>query len=167
VRDTTLRQRCEDRVRHLPIPDPFDLATFLRRLGEQRGRPVELHALPGGLAEGMSGVWMATDRADHIYYDGSTNPLHGEHIVLHEVGHIVADHQPAPVLASEDAALLLPHLAGEVVARVLARTSYSREDEREAELTATLIARRAGRPAVPHADPDVDALCQRLRSALA
>jgi len=166
VRDTALRRRCQRRLRDLPVPDPFDLDEFCRRLVEQRGRPLTLHEMPALGPDSPSGVWVATDRADHVFVDEGARPLHREHIVLHEIGHLVADHESAPVLGPEDTALLMPDLDREMVARVLGRSRYSQEEERDAELMATLIAQRAGRSIAPHEDAEVEALRARLRSAL-
>jgi len=56
VRDTALRRRCQRRLRDLPIPDPFDLDEFCRRLGEQRGRPLTLHQMLALGPDSPSGV---------------------------------------------------------------------------------------------------------------
>ncbi len=79
---------------------------------------------------------------------------------------MVAEHNSGSVLSPVDTEALLPDLDRAMVARVLGRTRYSLEEEREAELMATLIAQRAGRPSAPDADPELEALRSRLRSVL-
>lgn len=62
-------------------------------------------------------------------------PLHQQHIVLHEAGHLLCGHQDARTAADRaaggGAAGLVPHLSGELVRRVLGRSQ-----EQEAELFA-------------------------------
>jgi len=166
VRNSVLRRRCERRLRHLPIPDPFVLEILCERLAQSRGRPLTLHAMPPLGLHSPNGVWVATASADHIFVDEGARALHREHIVLHEIGHMVAEHNSGSVLSPADTEALLPDLDRAMVARVLGRTRYSLEEEREAELMATLIAQRAGRPTMPDADPELEALRSRLRSVL-
>lgn len=75
MRDTALRRRCQRRLRDLPIPDPFDLDEFCRRLGEQRGRPLTLHQMLALGPDSPSGLWVATDRTDRVFVDEGARPL--------------------------------------------------------------------------------------------
>lgn len=151
----------------LPLPDPFSLEVFRRALAAERGRPLTIGAMPPSAEPGgPSGVWIATDDADYVFVDQAARPVHREHIVLHELAHMVCDHGGAPALSEGDAAALLPALDREMVARVLGRSRYTEDEEREAELLATLIAQRSGQVGQRHEDPDVQALRGRLRSTL-
>ncbi|MFJ2582267.1 hypothetical protein [Kitasatospora aureofaciens] len=87
---------------------------------------------------GPFGVWLGTASADYILYQQETSKIHQDHIILHEVGHILADHQ------SDDTdddfwRQMAPDLSLDAVRRALRRTSYDQEHEREAELVATII----------------------------
>lgn len=139
-----IRQRCAERVAHLEIPVPFDFRTLCERLGHTRGRPIRLVPMPLPVSS-PCGLWVTADGADLIFYDTQTSTPHREHIVLHELGHLVCDHEPAPVDGDEASQLVVPHLAPAAVQRVLGRTVYSNLEEQEAELVGSLIAQRAER----------------------
>jgi hypothetical protein len=134
-----LRRRCERRLRDIPIPEPFDLDMFCAGVAEWRGRPLQRHPVPGLSGSAPCGVWIGTDRADHVFYDPGTSPLHAEHIVLHELAHILSGH------GGVDGALgrLLPDLDPAAARRVLGRVSYTDRQEREAEMMASLIRGRS------------------------
>lgn len=139
--DSTMRiRRLASRV---PIPEPFDIPTLCRALATERNRPIELLPIPG-MTE-PCGVWIATDAADYIAYDSATSPLHRDHIVLHELGHLLNDHLSADSslveIVGDDVVGVDPAL----IRRVAGRTSYGTVQEREAELLAGLIRRRADR----------------------
>ncbi len=81
-----LRRRCEGRLRHMTLPDPFDLAELCRTVSEQRGRPLHVRRIPGPPARARPcGIWIATDEDDWIFVDQDTSPLHRQHIVLYEL----------------------------------------------------------------------------------
>jgi hypothetical protein len=95
-----LRHRCETIVRTLDqriggIRVPFDLNALLDQLEADRGRPIELVPFSATAPGEPCGIWVGTDRLDLIYYEEATSPLHQDHIILHEVGHMVCDHTGA------------------------------------------------------------------------
>jgi hypothetical protein len=137
-----LRWRSERRLRGITVPRPFDLDAFCTEVAARRGRPLIRRAAPGLSTEAPCGLWIATDRADHIFYDPGTSPLHAEHIVLHELAHILCDHSGS----AGAVARLLPDLDPATVRRVLGRVSYTTEQEREAEMLASLIRGRSAPP---------------------
>jgi hypothetical protein len=153
----------------LDIPAPFDAHEMCRRLAVSRGRPIRL--LPVALPpDGPCGVWLTVHGTDYVLYEQRTSRLHQEHIILHEVGHLVCQHEATPVLDEETAALLMPNLDRRMVERVLGRTCYSARDEQQAEMIASLVLQRADRPpaeptwAVP---AEVAGIVDRLESSLA
>jgi hypothetical protein len=127
------------------IPQPFDLDAFCREVEGRRGRPLRRRAVAGLHSHAPCGLWVGTPEADHVFYDPGTSPLHAEHIVLHELAHILSDH----TLEDGDGALtrLFPDLDPATITRVLGRVGYSTVQEREAEMMASLI---RGRSAHPH-----------------
>lgn len=137
-----LRRRCEARVRELDrrvgLPVPFDVDLLLDRLERDRGRPIDLHPTTR-TAGGACGMWVRERDRDVIAYAAQTSPLHQEHIILHEVGHMVADHRGECLLTISDARLLAPHVRPELVEHLFGRTAYSSEEEQEAEMIATLV----------------------------
>lgn len=89
------------------------------------------------------GVWASfrDGRGDVVVVESRTSRAHQEHICLHELAHILCGHTGAKVLASVYLAKLLPDLAPEKMAEVLARTGYDSEQERDAEAMATFLGR--------------------------
>ncbi|MGW3207575.1 regulator component [Streptomyces sp. NPDC001135] len=103
-------------------------------------------------ATGVCGLWMGTDNADYIFYEARTAPLHREHIILHEIGHVLCDHHRGATRRAEDlTGPLVGDLKANVVNRLMARTSYTTSEEQEAEMIASLIqsAGKPGRPSGP------------------
>jgi hypothetical protein len=139
-----LRRQCERRLRDIRIPQPFDLDAFCFEVATNRGRPVIRRPVPGLSAEAPCGLWIGTRTADHVFYDPGTSPLHAEHIVLHEVAHILSGHEGS----GGAHARLFPDLDPATVRRVLGRAGYTSAQEREAEMMASLIRGRSAEP--PH-----------------
>jgi hypothetical protein len=139
-----LTARCRARLDELDLPRPFDVRTLCADLGRRRGRPVELveMALPAGAP---SGLWLSTGQRDYIVYEQATSPLHQEHIILHEVSHLLCGHTGGSMLSEEHISHLFPQLDPGMIRRVLGRAGYSSEEEQEAEMLASMILRRAER----------------------
>ena len=77
-----LRRRCEERLRELELPAPFDAASFCDALATRRGRPIVLQSVVA--RGGPFGFWVPTPNRDYIFYERETSSWHQEHIVLHE-----------------------------------------------------------------------------------
>jgi hypothetical protein len=140
-----LRRRCEAVVRDLPFPSPFDVRALCAAVAERRGKPIQLVGLATGSE--VLGMWVATDVADLIFYEQVTTRPHQDHIILHELSHLLCDHYPVIAM---DVSALTPNLDPEMVRRVLARTTYQEAEEQEAELLASLIQNRAHRLSLAH-----------------
>jgi hypothetical protein len=121
----------------LGIRPPLDVAELCRLVGEQRGRTIHVIGYPMPVP-GPFGIWIATNRVDYILHQQHTSRAHQNHIILHELGHILAGHHSHE---ADDAlpAKLYPDLDPGVVHSALMRTSYDDEYEREAETIATII----------------------------
>jgi hypothetical protein len=135
--------RCEALISTLAIPDPFDMGSFLTSVAERRGKPIKLiSTIPG--AGQMCGMLISTTEVDYIYSSENLSPLQAQHTKMHEVGHLLFGHGTresgagTPDLA-ESLHLLLPTLSAELVRHILGRTAYATEQEREAELFASLV----------------------------
>ncbi|GGU87822.1 hypothetical protein GCM10010260_21690 [Streptomyces filipinensis] len=148
-----LQRRCMAILRDLGVPRSLPFEAIRARVEELRGRPLVLQELPEHVAEiGVCGLWMATDKADYVFYEARTAPLHREHIILHEIGHVLCDHHRGVTDRADDlAGPLVGDLQPHVVKRLMARTSYTTSEEQEAEMIASLIqsAGKPGRPAGP------------------
>jgi hypothetical protein len=135
--ERALRRRCRSLLRQLDMRPPLDVAEMCDRLGTLRGRPIYLlaHPLP---ASGPFGVWLSTPAADHIAYLQQTSRPHQVHIILHELGHVIADHR-SDEQDDDVLQMIYPSIDPDVVRRALRRTSYDNAQEREAETVATII----------------------------
>lgn len=133
--DRGVRARCLDVIRALPIPRPFDLERFRLGLGRGRGRALRLVAARGG----AGGLWIATADEDYVFYPRDAPAVTQLHVIARELGHLLLDHAGAPAATSEIARLLLPSMDPGLVVSTLARTSYSKQDQDEADLFALLL----------------------------
>jgi hypothetical protein len=151
VPDRELRRRCEDKLRELYVPQPFELGAFLADLERVRERPVELMPITAR-PDSPCGLWISMPLADYIFYEQHTEPLHRTHIICHEVGHMLFGHRGRPW---DDAIirLLMPSLDPKLVRSILGRNAYSTEEEREAETLASLLLERAATPPPAPATP--------------
>ena len=132
-----VRRRCESTLRDVSVPSPFDVRVFATTVSVRRGRPI--HLLPKSAPVGLCGVWLAMPSADYVFFENATSPLHREHIILHELGHLLRDHAPTEVIDDRALRLLLPALDLDVIRRVMGRTNYSAVEEQEAEMIASLV----------------------------
>lgn len=172
--DRDLRHRCEAVVRTLDqrigISVPWDLNTFLDRLEQDRGRPIELVPFSATVPGALCGMWVGTDSVDLIYHEEATSLLHQDHIILHEIGHMVCNHTGAALSNAEQVRdLLRTEAVRGQVETVLGRGAYTAVEEQEAELVATLILERAARPTRPARpvlppSPEVAATQQRIET---
>ncbi|MCA6094063.1 ImmA/IrrE family metallo-endopeptidase [Streptomyces sp. SCA3-4] len=143
-----LRRQCEKVIGEIPLPEPFSAQELCTRLAAERSRPLHLLPLPTPTAPGTpSGMWLATERADYVFYDEQTSPLHQEHIIMHEIGHMVCDHR-----SGIDDLRLYRHIDitdPQSIRQALPRLRYSDQQEQEAEMIATLILEAVGRLPTP------------------
>ncbi|HWH01081.1 MAG TPA: hypothetical protein VNV66_17610, partial [Pilimelia sp.] len=146
--DGRLRRRMQRRARELGvrIPAPFSAERFCRDLGAARGRPIHLIPWDTTTATVPCGLWISTDRADYIVYERAAAAILREHIILHELGHLLLGHTGAPNLPDVTASFEL--LDAAVVERVLGRTgAYDAREEREAEVFASVVGEQPTRHA--------------------
>ncbi|MGI5213478.1 hypothetical protein [Plantactinospora sp. CA-290183] len=158
-----LRRRCTARLAALRLPDTASMATLCAQIGRQRNRPIRLLAMPLHEAR-PCGIWLSLPDADLIAYEANTTRMHQDHIVAHELAHVICGHS---VLGDErrlDTRALFPDLDPALVRTLLGRSHYSDEQEREAEVLASLLLSRVDRtPADPGGDTE---LTLRLKEAL-
>jgi hypothetical protein len=163
-----LRRRCQAKLEALglQLPVPFTIEGFCAVLGERLG--VRIVLVPVDTSTGPCGLWVATDTTRYFFYEQTTSQLHQEQIIGHEAGHLVFDHDGADVRDGAELAGLLG-LDVTVIRRMLGRTSYTTEEEQEAEVFGTLLLERAvhaTRAAPPPMDPDAAAVIGRVQAAL-
>ncbi len=163
--DRAMRRRCEGILAGLDLPDAGDVRELCDVLAERQGRPIHLVAehLP---ASSPCGLAVRTERFDVIFYEAGTSRLHQDHIIRHELGHLVCGHLTAPVLAAEASRLLLPDLDPSLVRAVLGRSGYSEVEEKEAEMIASLLLRRSVLARPPAGDGGTSPVLDRLHHTL-
>lgn len=134
-----LRRRLRSELRAAGVEGPTPMAEICARFGERRGKPIRLLAVPMEVP-GPFGLWIKTTAADVILYQGTgTTRFHQEHIIAHELGHLLADH-PSDEGDDEMWRQLLPDIPPSVIRSALRRrTSYANEYEQEAEVLATVL----------------------------
>lgn len=142
AQDRRIRRNCEALAADLPIPVPFRLDAFVAALAARRGRGIELVPVSRRTAL-PTGILVSTDSTDYIFHASDTSELHQWHIVAHEIGHLVCGHERAVALDQAVASLLMPNLSFDLIRTVLGRTPARDVEEREAELLAYAILRRA------------------------
>jgi hypothetical protein len=106
--EAAFTRRCERLIDDLTIRYPFELTAFLKRLGEERGKPLTLwrmnpnNSLPTG---------MLVDTHDEgcLFVVRDISPSFLRHIAFHEVGHMLLEtvchsspDAPAPANAESD-----------------------------------------------------------------
>jgi hypothetical protein len=166
--ERALRRHCKRTLRSLDVRPPLRVPVLCERLGAQRGRPIRLvpYPLP---APGPSGLLIAGPTADYVLYQQHTSTAHQDHIVAHEIGHIIAEHASVE-LSQATLSLLDPETLrtaiGIAIGAALGRTCYDTDREREAELVATIILERVSvmNAIMPPAEPDPAA--RRVQFAL-
>lgn len=164
LHDDELRRRWEQAPHQIQIPDPFDLQAFCDAIATHRNRPIQLPPFHGDEPDAPSGLWVQGDDTDYIYFERDTTRLHQQHIVLHELGHILAGHLADPAASASYRESYLPNLDPEMLKRILGRTNYSAEQEQEAEWFARDVGRRVNaQSGATSADDDA---IKRAQSAL-
>ena len=76
------------------IPRPWDVGEFTDRVARQRGRPIEL--IPRTMSHYASvatGLWVRRPEMDQIVYDTAGTELHQSHVILHELSHMLCNHE--------------------------------------------------------------------------
>jgi hypothetical protein len=158
-----LRQRCKARLAALDLPPSPSTAALCEHLGRRRNRPIHLLELPAQQAQ-PCGIWLSLPHADVIAYEAGTNPLHQDHIVAHELAHMICGHSTLDGTRRLDVRRLFPDLDPALVRTLLQRGHYSDEQEQEAEIMASLLASRVNR--APTDSADRTELTHRLEQAL-
>jgi len=138
------RRRFDRLLSSIDVPTPFDIQVFCDRIAAQRGRALYLHSVQGiSGADAPCGVWIASETSDHIFYEAATSPLHRDHIILHEVSHMLLNHTSIIDGVRPGDRGLFPNIDPATVVSLLTRASYGNDDERDAERLASLINSKA------------------------
>jgi hypothetical protein len=86
-------------MKQLPsIPVPWNVGELCERLAERRGRSLLLHRLT--IPALPSGLWYDDGKRDHVIYRSGLTGYYRDHIILHEICHMLARHNSAADTAS-------------------------------------------------------------------
>ncbi|MDJ0466764.1 regulator component [Streptomyces sp. H27-C3] len=144
-----LQRRCQALLDGLQAPQSRSFEAICQWMEELQGRPLILGELPPEAAtSGVCGLWLGTDDANYVFYEAQTARPHQEHIVLHELGHILCGHYQGEGVTDDLASGLFSGLDPQMIKRHMARTSYTTSEEQEAEMIASLL-HGTGRPGRP------------------
>ncbi|MFI5497222.1 hypothetical protein [Actinoplanes sp. NPDC051859] len=78
-------------VARLPdLPEPWDIEALCRDTARLRGRPLTVHAV--NLRGLPSGLWYDDGVSDRIIHRAGATGYYRDHIILHELCHILAGH---------------------------------------------------------------------------
>lgn len=132
-------------LRALPPPRPFDLGLYLWQLQEHRNRPIHIHDLPTSAVAALCGAWIAFQGVDHVFVDPAAAGRHRDHIIAHEIAHMLLNHRPSTTLNHGARRTLLDMIGAPPTLRVSTRAGHDRH-ERAAELFATLALTGQGEP---------------------
>ena len=95
---SAMRRAAQDKLDSLDMPHCHDVFKFAEALSAKRAFPLDLVPLELG-ASSPCGVWLSTDNADIIAYEAATSRPHRNHIIAHELGHIIHQHRASSVSA--------------------------------------------------------------------
>jgi hypothetical protein len=146
------KRQFRDALEAMAIPAPFSLESFCEVVGDQRGKPVFVRAVPCR-APGWLGAWVSSPEAEYIYHAAGLAGLRRDHAVLHHVGHMLLGHRARSVASL--ASLIAPGVSPRLVALLFgedggadAGAPYADEEEAAAEAIASLVLAAASRTPV-------------------
>ncbi|MFI6098108.1 hypothetical protein ACIA8G_21320 [Lentzea sp. NPDC051213] len=113
-----------------PLPDPWDVSVLCDRLAEQRGRPLLLHSID--LPALPFGLWYDDGERDHVLHRSGVQGYHRDHVVLHELCHLLARHNTMRTFTFED------------LVENAARNRFDARQEEVAEMFASRVLRMVG-----------------------
>lgn len=124
-------------VRDLALQFPLDLDELCLKLGEERSRPIQVleFCFPD---PSIFGLWVEASDNDIIFHDANLPPRQRTRTILHEVGHMVFNHQPDN--HDDDVAeMIAPHLPPGTTWRCLRRDRFDSPHENDAEHFASIL----------------------------
>ena len=160
----SVRRRCDDALARVPVPTPFTVEAFAELISNYRGRPLRL--IPKQTSFGPCGVWLALPDADYVFYEPQTSALHRDHIILHELGHLLCQHTASELVDDQVVRELFPSLDVRIVQRVLGRTTYTAVEEQEAEMIASMVRERVSGISAARDGRYDDIVLDRFQAAL-
>lgn len=136
-----LLRECDSEFVKWDVPVPFDISALVEHLSRRRDRLIHLVPMAMG-GDRPSGIWLALAAMDVVVYEADTSRTHQEHIIAHELAHIVFGYASSSPVDDSALSLLFPDLDPGLVRDMLNRAEYCDAHELEAEVMASVILRR-------------------------
>ena len=116
------RARVDALLAAVPLPRPWSMNTWVDALEAWRGREIDL--VPVEYRPGRpSGAWQARPDYDLIAYTEHTSALHQDHIIAHELAHMLCEHTGTCLISEAEAAELAPGLSPRTLSHLLTRVT--------------------------------------------
>ena len=147
---TGVEARCRRQLKDSGLWGLSDLSEICSRVSEMTDRRLVLSAMAFG-GQPIHGLLVSTNDIDYVIYEANTSRFHQDHIVMHELSHVIWGHQGIVTRATDP----------QETARVLGRQGYDDIQEHEAELTASLMGQFIETAELPDA-PVVDPVLARV-----
>ncbi|MFM9582139.1 secondary metabolite protein [Streptomyces caniscabiei] len=112
------------------------------------------------------GVTYVTPSAFYIFYDPLTSHAHQDHVIGHEIAHLLLGHHERRQLSEEVPQGLAPLLDPALVEMMLGRSSYEEAEEHDAELLASYLSGRVIEHRLRSASPTGDDIQERIAHTL-
>ncbi|WP_208874729.1 ImmA/IrrE family metallo-endopeptidase [Streptomyces sp. PBH53] len=148
-----LVQECREFVKSLGLPPAASVRELRSFVEERIGQSIRI--APHETADGSQpcGMVITSGGVNYIGYDPETSHAHQDHIIAHELAHLLKGHRGVPLVSDLDSDLL---------ATVLGRTNYDEDTEREAEIIGSLLqAHVITNPSAPQSE-SVDRIARTL-----
>lgn len=149
-----LVKECERLLADLPIPTPFSVEALVRNMEGVSARQIRLVPLddPDGGLGTACGLRVKAPEFTIILYRRRPSRNHTEHIILHELAHEWLDHGTS-LTAAEIERYVPERIRQEVLRRfpstlVQGRVDFDSPEEKQAEISASLIKRLARRQSI-------------------
>ena len=163
-------QRCQQIVDALPSVGAYGVDELCSYISRRRGRRLRVLEEPALVGEGLpTGAWLATVSEDLIFVVPGATVTHREHVILHELGHMLLDHRDTGGSTMELARALMPGVTPALARKMLllTRTTYDAPQEEEAEIFATVAGSRwSSRAGIRCAHRQAEGALERLAHAL-
>ncbi|KMO97743.1 hypothetical protein [Streptomyces roseus] len=92
-------------VKGLDLPPAADVRELIPAIQRISGHPTRLAPAPAGSFQGICGMWIRTAAGiDYIFVHENTSRVHQDHIIAHEIGHIIRGHGLTRGLATDPGA---------------------------------------------------------------
>ncbi len=161
-----LRRQCREKLASYGLPPAYDLPLLCDHLARVRNREIHLVAMPMGTS-GPCGLWLSFPGTDYVVYEAQTSRHHQEHIIAHELAHMICGHHGVGVPGDDSGTQLFPDLDPSLVQDLLYRENYSDAQEQEAEVMAFLLGERLRAGTRGRADaPDPNSVLGRIHGSL-